>query len=431
MCPSQSSSLAEASAPSINAVKAVVEQHFPDLWPATEAALSTCATLLLADNSNPVTLILCGAASSGKTTIINMFEGVNVMGNPLMYRSDKFTAAAFVSHSAQATSERLQKIDLLPKIKNKVLLTPELSTLFRGKPDELERTFTIITRVLDGQGLMIDSGTHGRRGYEGPHIFAWIGATTPLNGPVWRIMATLGSRLFFFVLEGQAKTSTANLVASLSKEVPHAEAIKQCQGVIGPFLDAVFTKHGGVSAMKWNRGGDSQAVLWGIGKFAELLAVMRTTYDKDNKSSPESPHRAYVVLYNLARGHALVHGRTELTAEDVPLIAQVALSSIPQNRRGVLLAMAKNQGKPVTVSEAEAALEVSRHTAESVMQEMHWLGVATLIKVGNGVASLLEIKSEWQWFMEGEGLAYLQGTTWQKMGGERAPGTSLPFLNLD
>ena len=143
MCPSEASaSTPEASAPSINAVKAVFEQHFPDLWPAVEAGLSTCATLLLEDNSNPVTLILCGASGCGKSTATNMFDGVKIQGNPFTYRSDKFTTASFVSHSAQATREQLQEVDLLPKIKNKVLLTPELSPIFRGKADELTLRFS-------------------------------------------------------------------------------------------------------------------------------------------------------------------------------------------------------------------------------------------------------------------------------------------------
>ena len=37
----------------VAAVRAVVEEHFPNLWPDIEAGLAACATLLLADNANP------------------------------------------------------------------------------------------------------------------------------------------------------------------------------------------------------------------------------------------------------------------------------------------------------------------------------------------------------------------------------------------
>ncbi len=107
-------------------------------------------------------LIYVGPPSAGKTTVATMFDGAKVGGKEICYRSDKFTHAAFVSQSAQANEAILKKVDLLPKIKNKVLLTPELGTIFRGKQDDLVERFSVITRVLDGQGFMTDSGTHGQ-----------------------------------------------------------------------------------------------------------------------------------------------------------------------------------------------------------------------------------------------------------------------------
>src|SRR5262249_54104774 len=155
-------------------VKSKVEEHFPTLWPAVEAGLSTCATLLLADNSNPVALIYVAPPSTGKTTVASMFEHATVNGRPLCYRSDKFTPVVFVSPCAKATTKGLADVDLLHKIKDRVLLTPELSTIFQGKQDDLCERFSIITRVMDGQGLTTDSGTHGQRGYVGEYLFAWL-----------------------------------------------------------------------------------------------------------------------------------------------------------------------------------------------------------------------------------------------------------------
>jgi hypothetical protein len=62
---------AEASSEQVNldSVRGQVCQHFPHLWPAVEAGLSTCATLLLSDNVNPVALIYVGPPSAGKTTV--------------------------------------------------------------------------------------------------------------------------------------------------------------------------------------------------------------------------------------------------------------------------------------------------------------------------------------------------------------------------
>jgi hypothetical protein len=163
-----------------------------------KAGLSTCATLLLKDISNCTALIYVGLASVGKTTVAEMFtDDAITKTKPLCYVSDSFTPAAFVSHAGNVNKADLEKQDLLPRTKHKVLITPELSPLFRaGKKDELMLRFTVLTRVLDGGGLQTDSGNHGSRRYRGDYVFAWLGCTTPFEEQTWQVMASLGSRLF-------------------------------------------------------------------------------------------------------------------------------------------------------------------------------------------------------------------------------------------
>jgi len=49
------------------------------------------------------------------------------------YYTDNFSARSFVSHSTAVTKEQLQEIDMLPKIKDKLFLTPELAPIFAAK----------------------------------------------------------------------------------------------------------------------------------------------------------------------------------------------------------------------------------------------------------------------------------------------------------
>ena len=121
-----------ATAPHVSIVKAVVDQYFPNYWPMVDAALATYATLLLQDTKNPVAVIFVGGPSSGKTTVVDMFKT-----HAETYPSDQFTPKSFVSHSANVSRDRLASIDLLPRIRHKLLATPELAPIFRGKDDEL------------------------------------------------------------------------------------------------------------------------------------------------------------------------------------------------------------------------------------------------------------------------------------------------------
>jgi hypothetical protein len=92
--------------------------------------------------------------------------------------------------------EDLPKIDLMPKIQFRMLLTPELATIFSESEDELLENIGIITSVLDGKGYTSDSGALGQRGYYGNSMFVWVGATVDIPYRVHRLLSTLGPKLY-------------------------------------------------------------------------------------------------------------------------------------------------------------------------------------------------------------------------------------------
>ncbi len=395
--------------PDVAVVRAIVEHNFPDLWPAVDLGLSTAATLLLAENTNPTAVIYVGGPSTGKTTVATMFDGamieVNGKRESLCYRSDKFTPASFVSQAANQPTKALAKVDLLPRIKDKILLTPELATIFRGKPDELTQTFSTITRVLDGQGLQTDSGTHGRRGYTGQHGFAWIGCTTPFEPQVWRVMAQLGSRLFFLVMEtGRAVTVEDLLTGSSGPSYP--ERLELCRAVVHKFLEELFVGYGGVRAVRWIAEDDPDARLW-LARCAMVLAAMRAVpieeRDTDGGSKSyrpgqrELPFRAQAVLTNVARGHALAHGRRQVTMDDLPLVAAVTVSSMPGDTSAIFGALITNDGA-LTVEAVQEVLKARhRETARDRMRYLEALGVVEFENAGPGKTSILRLRPDWAW----------------------------------
>jgi hypothetical protein len=376
------------------ALRATVDKCFPDLWPAVETMLATAATLLLKYNGNPMALILVGSPSSGKTTVANMLAA-----HPQAYRSDMFTVASFVSQAANREAKQLEKVDLLPRIKHKVLVTPEMAPIFRGKEDELVPRFTILTRVLDGQGLMTDAGTHGRRGYEGDYLFSWLGCTTPFDEKVWRVMAQLGSRLFFFQMDDRAEPTAEDLVA-LDEERPYLERLESCRVAVGQFLTDLFVLNGGVRGVAWDTKADPKPVRHRVAQLAKLLVLMRSLPAPTDAAptKPEVPHRAYAILGNLARARALVHERTQLTVEDADSLVHVVVSSMPTERGRVFAALARHGGEPLTVGEVQAALDVRKYeTAKSVMDDLDRLGVVECGKrLGDG-AVCVRFRPEWEW----------------------------------
>ena len=171
-----------------------ISKHFPEFVLPAEIALSVLCQLLIEDISNPFGLVFIGMPSSGKTITLNFFSELT----DLVYTTDNFSPASFVSHASNVKREQLEKIDLLPRIKDKVLIVRDLAPILGKRDDDLLTCMGYLTRVFDGEGLQIDSGLHGQRGYTGDYLFMFLAASTPIAPRVWKVMGNFGSRLFFF-----------------------------------------------------------------------------------------------------------------------------------------------------------------------------------------------------------------------------------------
>ena len=172
-----------------------VEKNLPNIWPALEFALSIKTILNIQDCTLPFAGILLGPPSSLKTVCIELFRKW-----PQTYYTDNFSAKSFVSHSTAVTKEELAEIDMLPKIKNKLFLTPELAPTFAAKEDDLIQVLGIMTRILDGHGYESDTGAHGHRGYYEEMMFTWIGAAVDIPYKVHKYLSTFGPKLYFLSL---------------------------------------------------------------------------------------------------------------------------------------------------------------------------------------------------------------------------------------
>ena len=124
--------------------RSITERYFHGKYFYAKAMLAAGpANLLINGISQPVSLFLTGNPSSKKSTVLELLRPL-----PQVVWSDSFSPASFVSGA-----RNMEEADLLPRLRNRCLITPELSTLFSGK--NLPETLGILTRVLDGRGLSL------------------------------------------------------------------------------------------------------------------------------------------------------------------------------------------------------------------------------------------------------------------------------------
>ncbi len=407
-----------------------VQKHLPNLWHSLEFELSIRSILNIKNCSLPFAGIVLGKPSSLKTVGIELFRK-----SRHTFYTDNFSAKSFVTHISGLTEEQLQQIDLLPKIRNRCFLTPELAPTFALKDDDLLQVLGIMTRILDGCGYENDSGAQGHRGYSESMIFTWIGAAIDIPFKVHKLLTTLGPKLYFLRVPKVQSKLNDNYYEQLRDD-----NFKEKTGEIGKALleyqnwfdrspdmvnDEIFGST--LRKMPWNSGDHQKESYIYIIRLAKLLAHLRgvvpTWHTQDTQGSEygyglpiiEEPDRAMQQLVNLAKGHALMTGRNHVTKEDIPLIVKVVLSTAPMERVSIFDLLLNFKGK-LDNNQIIQFLNVSKPTAKRTMTEFKAVGIVTMkeesIVCNDGYARdglVMTLKDEFDWFLTDEFKALREG----------------------
>ncbi|MDD5055017.1 MAG: toprim domain-containing protein [Candidatus Peribacteraceae bacterium] len=409
--------------------RGVIEKNFPDLLSAAEAMLSVTCQLLLKDITNCFALVLVDVPSAGKTIVINCFDSIS----GITYSSDSFTPASFVSNASNVAKEKLAEIDLLPRIRHKTFLFRDLATIFSNRDDDLLKNLGILTRVLDGEGFATDTGIHGRRELVGDYLFMFVAGSTPIQPRVWRAMGTLGPRIFFLGLHTRDK-SEEELADQLQDEAYKLKELA-CREVTQDFLRTLWQAHR--DGMTWNKKADSRDCLKVIVRCAKLLArlrgqvqIHRDRMDSEGKEYVytvpvvEKPDRINQCLYNLARGHALAMGRTQIAEEDMHLVVLLAFDSAPGHRSKLMHKLIESNGQ-LRTDKVEEFLGCSDETARKEMKTLCVLGICKEFEGSTFEPQLhIRLADDLRWFLSDECKQLLR--TASKGLGVVAPSESAP-----
>jgi hypothetical protein len=381
-----------------NNLKDVVDKKLPKIWPALEFGLSSLRVLNIDDCTLPLIGILLGRPGSGKTVVITLLSKW-IYG----YYTDDFSPKAWVSHTTSVDSqEELEAIDMLPKIKDRQFLTPELATLFNLKEDDLRVALSRITRIADGHGFASDSGVYGHRAY-GETMFTWLGAVVDIPPHVYKVLHGLGPRLYFFRLPFKDITAVELLNNLTGGERFNAKykAIEEALFdylkwfEIGPTVLPRTPNSPHLRKVQWDSSRDELEAMQCIINLTLLLGHLRregaaympdramvvsdpdTTEDEGFSyfvGAMEDVTRASEVLTNIARGHALITGRNYITMEDIPIVVKTVLSTARVERIKAFIALLDNGGW-ITKKDLAEQLHVSRSSAYRFMTELKAIGL--------------------------------------------------------
>lgn len=393
-------------------LKTAAKANLPNLWPGLEFVLSAKSILNIKGCTLPFAGILLGPPSCLKTVNIELFRKW-----PQTYYTDNFSARSFVSHSTAVSREQLQEIDMLPRIRNKLFLTPELAPTFAAKDEELIQVLGIMTRILDGHGYESDTGAHGHRGYNERMMFVWLGAAVDIPRKVHKHLATLGPKLYFLRLSAFNK-SEDDYFKQLGDDFE--AKIKEIHTALFEYLKyfescprAVIENE--VPKILWDDTKDEESAVRQIIKLGQLLAHLRgvvSTWETQGTQGSdysycmptiEEPGRAITQLRNLARGHALIKGRNSITSDDIPIVIKVVLSTASIERATIFDILISHKGT-LTTSVITRSLNVTAHTAHRTMTELSALGLVDSTALTNTPNSekKITLKADFSWFLSEE-----------------------------
>jgi len=229
----------------------------------------------------------------------------------------------------------------------------------------------------------------------------------------------MGSREYVYILPKEKERTPEELSKELTDEEFAAKS-KTCRDAVHSFIDYLWSTC--PNEVEWKRENDDRETLTIISRLAVLLSILRgsieyqqiTEVDEEGKTTEgayttpviEEPHRANQVLYNFARGHALINGRKGVTKDDLPLVIKIALNSANTDRVRIFEFLLENNGE-VSSKDIQDELNYSRTTALTTMESLKILGSTDTMKGNPGSDGgkpmyHTKLKGKFKWFVSQE-----------------------------
>jgi hypothetical protein len=373
-------------------MKEVIRDEFGEEgWTVMKPLLATHATLLLDDIESSRAMMVEGQSGVGKTMLLKTFGGLN---EQFCRRSD-ITPASFVSAGSSNSDSDSENNDLLPLLKDRTLAVRDAQTLFTGSEQTVESRWRKLARIMDGDGYYRQTATGGKVGYDDIR-FNFIGATTPLSPRAWRMMGNVGQRLLFVRWPDEDYDGVwLPSVVDGGERQP----IERGRDAVQEFLQDLWDYYGGAESVSWTDDPIGEDVGVPLQRLSRVVAHARGSI-QNGRANIEAPKRIGKLFHDLARGHALIHGRTHLELEDLEVCGRVALSTMPSKRRGIVRALLDpDRNGTLTAGDVETILDMSRPTARDRIDEVVALDIGEVVeKTGRGgTTKAVEVNSGFRW----------------------------------
>lgn len=312
----------------------------------------------------PVWLYLVAPPGGGKTEIVQSFEG-----HPTIYALTTLTSKTLMSGKIPEPGKKEEKDpSLLPKLDGKILVIKDFTSILSLRSDEIREIFGQLRDAYDGTSRAV-YGTGKDTMYKSR--FGIIAAVTNVIDRHRTSHTILGERFLTYRLPklSEAEIEARTEMAAESKSAKAQE--KEIKEAAHAVLD-----------LKTKPAGISKELKKELVKIARFVAVARAGIRRDRQSkdieappAPEVPTRIVKQFVSLAQGIAMAREREEVTTDEVKLVGNVALGSVPPMRLEILRCLMGAYPRSMRTKEIVRTIKLSYGLILLRLEELYLLGI--------------------------------------------------------
>lgn len=379
-----------------------VEKYLPNTKMALKLLLAV-ATSGIRKNRVMLWLLFVGSPSSGKTELLRLIRKV-----PTIVGIDSLTLNSFIS--GERETEKQKVYDLLPRLDGKCLTIKDWTVIFSHDERMTKKIIGDMVGAYD-KSLEKSSSQRGIITYEAE--FSHLGAITPATlNKHHNYLNMIGPRFLFYAIPNlDHEQEDRSFQAIFTKE----DRKSQEEKVSVMLFDYLTFLNGQDITQIEPSSEEIQHYLKTAARFLArgrgIVVIQQSSFKNDegkdityyepSEIQIEQPFRAVQQLLTLAEYLALVEGKKKITEQELEIIKEVTLSSMPADRAQALKALRESENGEITAKQlSEEGLEKSNKTSRRLLEELKYLGLVEKVKGSGQIASSYKIKSEFASFVQ-------------------------------
>lgn len=325
-------------------------------------------------------LLLVGVPSSGKTDLVRLIKN-----SPITYYLDNLTQNAFISGEREVGKNKVY--DLLSYLDKKCLVIKDWTSIFSLDEKMTKKILGDLVGIYDKEFSKFSSA-RGNISYSAE--FSQIGCITPATlTKHHNYMNTVGPRFLCYTLPEISETKRDKSFKDIFSGTSRFELEKKARQYVCSYVEQLIHKE--IDIKLFNIEVQNYLKLC-----AELTAKCRgiahmeanTFKNEDGKVITfydpqeiqiEEPWRAVQQLMLLAKFLAFVQGKDSVGSDDLEIIKNVVLSTMPASRATALKKIIENGGT-ITSRELSESVQKSTRNSLRLLDELSYLGVLQKIK---------------------------------------------------